>query len=223
MQPPTTQQPMAEAAAHYDELDQLLQLSPLSPTAAEAQGIFLGLVSGARIAGVHAEAQSAEDRLLAELFPVAVANAETASDASPEGATDAGKIALCRALLADVAAQARGQAEGTGMAFQLLLPSEERPLRERAIAVHGWTRGFLFGLGLTGIDTTILSDPAREAFGDLLEITRMDLEDLDDDQTNEEALTEIVEFIRVAALLMLEEQTSGPPSPASGAARQDLH
>jgi uncharacterized protein YgfB (UPF0149 family) len=49
----------------------------------------------------------------------------------------------------------------------------------------------------------------------------MDLDDLDDEQANEEALTEIVEFIRVAAQLMIEEQTPGASAAASAA--QETH
>jgi uncharacterized protein YgfB (UPF0149 family) len=233
MHPPATPNAPVQAATHYDELERLLQLSPLSPSAAEAQGIFLGLLSGKQAASSDADAQTPEHRLLAELFPAVdagpAANAAAAvepaperpADAAPAAAPDASQVERCRTLLAELAAQARAQAEGAGMELQLLLPAEERPLRERAIAVHGWTRGFLFGLGLSGIDAGSLSAPAREAFDDLLEITRMDLDDLDDEQANEEALTEIVEFIRVAAQLMIEEQTPGASAAASAA--QETH
>jgi uncharacterized protein YgfB (UPF0149 family) len=203
MQDPATDQDPALAAAGYDELDRLLQLSPLSPSAAEAHGIFLGLLSGSQNTSSRAGAQTPKDRLLAELFPAVVADAPRS--APEEAGGDAGNVERCQALLADLATRTRSQSEGAEMEFHLLLPPEERPLRERAIAVHGWTRGFLFGLGLTGLDAAGLSAPAREAFDDLLEITRMDLDDLDDEQANEEALTEIVEFIRIAALMILEE------------------
>ena len=38
-------------------------------------------------------------------------------------------------------------------------------------------------------------------------LTRMDLSDLDDNQANEEALAEIIEFVRVAALLIYEDRS----------------
>jgi hypothetical protein len=40
-----------------------------------------------------------------------------------------------------------------------------------------------------------------------MELTRMDLDDLDDSAENEAALTEVLEFLRVAALLLREQDT----------------
>jgi len=178
------------------ELGRALAVSELSPSAFEAHGIYCGLLA--------ASAPTPQQRWLAELLPAAEHEyAETAH---------------CRALLQDLAAATRAQLEGPSQDFDLLLPGDEHSLRERAVAVHEWTRGFLFGLGLAGIDASRLSPQTREAFADLLEITRMDLDDLDDDETNEQALSDVVEFIRVAVLLLHEEgaantsaeQTSGP-------------
>jgi hypothetical protein len=80
-------------------------------------------------------------------------------------------------------------------------------LRERATAVHGWTRGLLYGLGIANLDQARLAPETREVFDDLMELTRMDLDDLDDSAENEAALTEVLEFLRVAALLLREQDT----------------
>jgi uncharacterized protein YgfB (UPF0149 family) len=40
----------------------------------------------------------------------------------------------------------------------------------------------------------------------------MDLDDLDEDEANEQALTEVVEFVRVAALLLYEDATASAPA-----------
>jgi len=42
--------------------------------------------------------------------------------------------------------------------------------------------------------------------GDFASITRLDLDDLEDSETNEEALAELTEFLRVAVMLLYEEQ-----------------
>jgi hypothetical protein len=73
--------------------------------------------------------------------------------------------------------------------------------------VHGWTRGLLYGLGIANLDQARLAPETREVFDDLMELTRMDLDDLDDSAENEAALTEVLEFLRVAALLLREQDT----------------
>lgn len=89
--------------------------------------------------------------------------------------------------------------------FSPLLPGDDRPFRERAIALYDWARGFVFGLGVAGVGRDGLSEQGREALGDFTEITRMDLDNLDEDEANEVALMELQEFVRVAALLIFEE------------------
>jgi uncharacterized protein YgfB (UPF0149 family) len=86
------------------------------------------------------------------------------------------------------------------------MPPDEAPLRERAAAVYDWCRGFLFALGLAGVQERDLSDQTREVFRDFVDITRMDIEDLAEGEDNEDALTEIVEFLWVAAMLVYEER-----------------
>ena len=69
--------------------------------------------------------------------------------------------------------------EGEDLALTLVLPEEDAPLRERAEGLYDWARGFILGLGLAGLKAEALSDQAREVLGDLMEITRMDLEGLE--------------------------------------------
>jgi len=167
----------------FDAVGRLLADSPLAPSAAEAHGIYCGLVAAA--------ADEPERRWLAELLP-------TASNAEPQAADS-------RAALSELAEHTRARIADAGIGFDLLLPPEERPLRERAGAVHDWARGFLFGLGLAGVDAARLSPQSREVFDDLVELMRMDLDELEEDQANEQALTEVAEFIRVAALMVYED------------------
>ena len=180
--PPST----FESAEDYDTLSRLLDAGKLSPSAAEAQGVYCGLLA--------ADADKPEERWLAEML---VGADEAAAD-----------TAVCREMLTALADRTRSEIEASPMGLQLLLPDEDCSLRERAIAMHGWCRGFLFGLGLCRIDATDLSAEGKEAFADLLELTRMDLDDLADDEANEQALAEIVEFVRVAAMLVYEDRTA---------------
>lgn len=122
------------------------------------------------------------------------------------------------ALLAELAALARWTEEAIAppsVSFDLLLPPEDRPLRERALAVHDWVRGLLFGLTLGGLEPKGLDGEAREAFDDLVELTRMDLAAIDEGEEEEQALAEITEFLRVAAMAIRE---SASPARADAAA-----
>ena len=175
------------AAPDHDELEHLLAPCALSCSAAEAHGIYCGLLASG--------ADAPRERWLAELLP----------DAAGHGA-DGGRAALRDALHALAAATDGGLAD-TEQAFHPLLPDDDRPLRERADAVHGWARGLLYGLGIAKLDAARLAPETREVFDDLMEVTRMDLDDLDDSAENEAALAEVLEFLRVAALLLREQDT----------------
>jgi uncharacterized protein YgfB (UPF0149 family) len=102
------------------------------------------------------------------------------------------------------------QIHGAGVGLSLLLPDEDQPLRERATGVYDWVRGFLFSLGVLGISERDLSEQTREIFGDFTDLTRMDLDALDEGEGDEEALSEIIEFVWVAAMLVFEERVSAP-------------
>lgn len=110
-------------------------------------------------------------------------------DASAGGTLDA----LRAVTLAQFAAQ--------DFDFQILLPADDAPLAERADALVDWCRGFLGGFGLAAPASDALSDEAAEALDDLGRIAASDLA-YDGSEADESALAEIVEFVRVAALLL---------------------
>lgn len=88
-----------------------------------------------------------------------------------------------------------------GLGFELLLPDEESPVEGRAEALLGWCRGFLGGFGLaTGKDAP-LSEESREALEDLARIAGSQLS-YEDEAADEDALIEVAEFVRVAAMLV---------------------
>lgn len=104
------------------------------------------------------------------------------------------------------AAKARVAIEEGTLGRDLLLPGDDRPLGERARALHAWSLGFLYGLGLVVHPQGARSPQTREALEDFVEITRMDLDALEDSEENEAALTELAEFVWVAATLVYEDQ-----------------
>lgn len=93
--------------------------------------------------------------------------------------------------------------------FEPLLPDGERPLTERTDALLQWCQGFVGGLGLGGFtDEKRLSPDGREVLRDLLEIARSDVSHDSDEEVDETALAELIEFARVGALLLREDLRS---------------
>jgi len=171
-------------AIDYQELNGRLGVSELSPSAAEAHGILCAMMC--------AGGPEAEELWIAELLA---------------GADDADLLTReCRRSLQDLAERTRGEIASTQIGFTPLLPDESAPLVERAVGLYDWSRGFLYGLGLSGMDASRLSEETREAFDDLASLTRLELGDLEDSEDNERALMELAEFVRVAAALVYEEQ-----------------
>jgi len=87
--------------------------------------------------------------------------------------------------------------------FELLLPDDDEPLIVRTDALGGWCRGFLSGFGTTrGAAAT--SNESQEFLGDLYRISQVDPQDADG-EVGEHAFQEIVEYARMGAILLREE------------------
>ncbi len=176
----------------YQRLAQCLAAGALAPSPAEVHGILCGLICAG-----HPQAEAA---WLAEVAPQGPVG-DLLAEASARD---------CRGRLDALAEQTRADIEGPGLGFAPLLPDDEQPLSARAEAVYDWCRGFLYALGLTGVREADLSEQTREVFNDFVDITRLDLADLDEGEDNESALTEVVEFLWVAAMLVYEERVAAP-------------
>jgi len=87
--------------------------------------------------------------------------------------------------------------------FQLLLPDDNIPIIQRCDALIAWSRGFLSGLGLTNLSSQLFNDPIfKEALYDINKIARVTLSELIPDEASEEAHMELVEFVRIAVMLI---------------------
>ncbi|MDH4563087.1 YecA family protein [Pseudomonas sp. BN411] len=111
----------------------------------------------------------------------------------------------------------KSELTGTEMAVVLLLPSDDAPLAERAAALGQWCQGFLGGFGLTAREGA-LSGEAVEVLQDLASIAQVQsaLEDSDDGESD---YMEVMEYLRVAPLLLFAECAK----PAAPAAKPSLH
>jgi uncharacterized protein YgfB (UPF0149 family) len=94
----------------------------------------------------------------------------------------------------------------SNLTFELLLPDAGEPLVSRSMALVSWCQGFLFGLGLGGIgEARELPGDTAEILKDLYEIAGVRFEGDTADEVEEGAYCEIVEYIRIAVLLIKEE------------------
>ena len=100
---------------------------------------------------------------------------------------------LCQASAAQLADRSFG--------FELVLPDADASLSERSGALFEWCRGFLGGFGLAAGASPNLSEDSQEALADLARLAAAQPQD-DGDEEDEEALVELEEFVRVAALLL---------------------
>ena len=97
--------------------------------------------------------------------------------------------------------------------FDLLLPDESEAVSTIAAAMAEWCEGFLHGLvsdvkGET-LKKKLADEPLSDIIRDMLEMTRATAgnggEVGEYEEGNDEALTELVEYLRVAAQLVYEE------------------
>ena len=104
----------------------------------------------------------------------------------------------------------REQLVDLDLGLTLWLPSDDETLEERTTALSQWCSGFLAAVGSSGDDTLdALSDDGKEALRDLQQISLADVTDTDESEEDENAYAEIIEYIRVA-ILMIREDLRGP-------------
>lgn len=102
--------------------------------------------------------------------------------------------------------------------FAPLLPDDEEDLNQRVEALAQWCDGFLYGLATRpALDLNLRSTELREIISDLIQISRAGVEDEEDPDENadENAYMELVEYVRAGVQLVFLELRS------NGAANQE--
>jgi len=93
--------------------------------------------------------------------------------------------------------------------FEPLLPDDQDGTSVRAAALARWCEGFLHGLVSSehgdALRERLSGEPLADIIKDMLQITRATVDESSDDEANEEAYAELVEYLRVAAQLTYEE------------------
>ena len=110
-----------------------------------------------------------------------------------------------KAELVGLYEQALGQFSDGGFSFSLLLPDDDTELAARAESLGSWCSGFLGGFGLAfDRDKQKLNEEVTETMDDLSQIALVSLDDEDDPEA-EQSLMELVEYVRMAALMVFSE------------------
>lgn len=94
--------------------------------------------------------------------------------------------------------------------FKLLLPADDYPLAERAYALAEWSRGFLFGFGVSDQRSyDSLPDDVSEMLRDYSDIAQLEHQDADagaedGGEDEERAYFELVEYVRMGAMMIYQ-------------------
>ena len=108
---------------------------------------------------------------------------------------------------------------GSGFELKLCLPDDSAPVNYRLQMVADLCEGAMYGIGLAGGLNEMeheLSEDVRDVINSLSEIARVDVSmDLskEDEESVENDLEEIIEFIKVSVLLLNEELNPSKAAP----------
>ena len=161
-------------------LDNILQNSNFPLNAAECHGLATGIIC------VTDDTNSAFTALF-DLFP---------SDEINHPAMEEAKSTL--EILCEIT---KSQLSDTNFAFQLLLPNDECSLAVRSTAVSQWCQSFISGLGEGGVKfESDYAQELQEIISDLIAIGQVDTQEITDTEEEVVAFTELVEYVRVAAI-----------------------
>ena len=152
-------------------------------------------------------------------------SAQLTARAMGEGSGEGEAVALCEQTLEELAVQTREILEHAGLEFEPLLPHDAHDLQARVEALGSWCQGFLAGLAEAGSGLLEkLPEDSREVVSDLVEISRAGLE-VDDSSLGEQegAYAEIVEYVRVGVLLLLEDLNPREPGAPVAETPSGLH
>lgn len=108
--------------------------------------------------------------------------------------------------------------------FQLILPSDSKELPARAEALTLWCQGVLTGLKLAEVPI-VDRKPGEitEAINDLIEIAKMNYEDVISSEEDEAAYVELVEYVRMAVIMIYQDLREDETTRRSTHTSNHLH
>lgn len=170
----------------YEAIEQLLQQHQVALTAAEMHGLISGILCG----GNHDDSWKT---LVSELTNDGLSFPQV----------------LAQPLL-EIYQITRNTLDDEGFMFQLFLPDDTQDnvtVFERADGLAGWVNHFLLGLGVVQPRLDKTQGELKEAIGDLRNIAQLGYDEDEDQEQLAQSLEEVVEYVRVAAILCHNEFT----------------
>ena len=182
----------------HDRLDSALKQCGVTWDAAQAHGLLTGCLA---VGGVSAG-------------PGWLQQVLEGADTSAAAMTD------CRAMLDALYQATFWQLSERLSEFEPLLPDDQSDAQDRTLAMAHWCEGFLHGVvsarHSAALRERLAAEPLADIVRDLLQVTRAEVDADADQETNEAAYAELVEYLRVAAQLVYEElaeiRHSSPPA-----------
>ncbi len=173
----------------YDAVSQLLNEQGVGLTPAEMHGLISGMLCGGN-------KDSSWQPLLHDLTNEGLAFSQNLAD-----------------TLRDMHAATGDALEDDGFLFQLYLPDgDDATVFDRADALAGWVNHFLLGLGVSQPKLDKVTGETGEAIDDLRNIAQLGYDEDEDQEELEMSLEEIIEYVRVAALLCHDTFTRPAPT-----------
>lgn len=170
----------------YEATEQLLKQHQVALTAAEMHGLISGILCG----GNHDDSWKT---LVSELTNDGLSFPQ----------------ALAQPLL-EIYQITRSTLDDEGFMFQLFLPDDTQDnvtVFERADGLAGWVNHFLLGLGVMQPRLEKTQGELKEAIGDLRNIAQLGYDEDEDLEQLSQSLEEVVEYVRVAAIMCHNEFT----------------
>jgi len=171
----------------WQQLTSSVKMAELGATASECHGIVCGLICG----GINLEDSSWYGAF---------------NDLMNDG------LALpidLKKVMQQAFDNARGEFLAEDYQVRLLLADDDQYLNERAKSLAQWTESFLTGLAIGNESGKAMSKDVKEALADLNQIAKIDSE-IEDGEEAEQFLEEIIEYVRVSAILCFSELGQKP-------------
>lgn len=168
---------MKTSLPNYKELNQALNKTALKLHPSQVHGVIAGILCG-----------------------------DPKKDPAWEELVTRGESANSHGILQELYETSSKELEEFLFEFQLILPADSTELPKRAEALTLWCQGFLAGLNFAQVPIEGRSpSDMTEAINDLIEIAKMNYEDVISSEEDEVAYTELVEYVRMAVILIYQD------------------
>lgn len=112
-------------------------------------------------------------------------------------------------LLEDILEKSYLQLNEFSFEFKLILPDEKTNINMRAEGLGLWCQGFLTGLELNDVAIENREpDQVSEVIDDLIEISQISFGEIAENEEDESAYVELVEYVRLSVLMIFQELNS---------------